>query len=115
MPNIKFSYRYRDSGNYKNFGSVIFDNAGSPLGEPARTEDIDLVELTTLIRSKLIDGEYFYADEWCLPELFTKYIDFRIDPTWHEFEAVELTDEPANAPLDFADFIANLQKVVLKY
>ncbi len=105
MPNIKFSYRYRDSGNYKKFGSVIFDNAGSPLGEPAGTEGVDLVELLSLIRSKLIDGAYFYADEWCLPELFTEYIDFRIDPTWHEFEALELTDEPANTPLALTHFI----------
>ena len=108
MPNIKFSYRYRDSGNYKKFGTVIFDNAGSPLGEPARTErteDIDLIELTSLIRSKLIDGEYFYADEWCLPELFTEYIDFRIDPTWHEFETLELADEPADTPLTLTHFI----------
>lgn len=75
------------------------------MGEPAGTEGVDLVELLSLIRSKLIDGAYFYADEWCLPELFTEYIDFRIDPTWHEFEALELTDEPANTPLALTHFI----------
>jgi hypothetical protein len=90
MPNIKFNYLYRDSGNYKKFGSVIF----------ADPNNIELAEIEKLIRSRLIDELWFYADEWNLPELFTEYLDFRIDPTWHEFESVEYTNGPENAPFD---------------
>jgi hypothetical protein len=59
MPNIKFSYLYRDSGNYKNYRSIIFEN---PAG-------IALSTLNEAIQSKLIDGTWFYAAEWGLPDL----------------------------------------------
>jgi len=83
MPNIKFNYRYRDGANYKRFNSVIFAN---PTG-------IDLSTLEDIIRSKLIDETYFYADEWGLPEIFTETWHFRNDPSWHEFEGVEFTED----------------------
>ncbi|MDB5015400.1 MAG: hypothetical protein JWQ84_232 [Mucilaginibacter sp.] len=79
MPNIKFNYLYRDSANYKKFGYVVFSNHNN----------IELSELESLIRSKLIYETWFYADEWNLPELFLEHCDFRFDPTWHEFESVE--------------------------
>jgi len=85
MPNIKFSYLYRDSGNYKKFTSIIFSNPNN----------IDLSIVEDLIKSKLIWDQWFYADEWKLPEIFPDLCDFRIDPTCHEFENVEYTiDEP---------------------
>jgi hypothetical protein len=90
MPNIKFSYLYRDSGNYKNYGYVVFAN-------PA---NISLCELEKLILSKLIYGEWFYANEWQVPDLFPTSFDPYADPTWHEFENVVYTDEPVN---HFAD------------
>jgi len=95
MPNIKFNYLYRCSGNYKKFISVIFANP----------PDIELSELENLIQSKLIYGECFYAEQWQLPEIFTDIVDFRIDPTWHEFESVEYTDEPEDAAVTLDYFI----------
>jgi hypothetical protein len=80
MPNIKFNYLYRDSSNYKKFKSVIFSNP----------DDVELSELEALIKSKLIDETWFYADQWNLPEIFTDIVDFRIDPTWHEFEVLNI-------------------------
>ena len=100
MPNVKFNYLYRCSGNYKKFTSVIFAN-------PA---NIELSELETLIKSKLIWETWFYAEEWKLPEIFTDIVDFRIDPTWHEFESVEYTDEVPNTSLTFQDFISTIAK-----
>jgi hypothetical protein len=47
MPNIKFSYLYRDGSNYKNFGFVIFNDS----------QNIALPEVGTLIISNLIDGQ----------------------------------------------------------
>jgi len=95
MSNIKFNYLYRDGGNYKTFNSVIFKNDPS----------ISIKELGNLIRSKLIYAEWFYAERWKLPELFTGYFDFKTDPTWHEFESVEHTDEPVNSSIPLKEFI----------
>ncbi|WP_295770086.1 hypothetical protein [uncultured Mucilaginibacter sp.] len=57
MPNIKFSYLYRDGANYKNYSYVVFK------GE--QTFDVD--KLQTLIQSKLISGEFFYATNGTYP------------------------------------------------
>jgi len=100
MPNIQFNYRYRCSGNYKKFVSVVFAN---PNG-------VELPELEKLIQSKLIYGEYFYAAQWQLPEVFTDIVDFRIDPTWHEFEGVAYTDEAAGVSISLDEFIAIVEK-----
>jgi hypothetical protein len=95
MPNIKFKYLYRDSGNYKKFISVIFANPNGIL----------FSDLETLIKSKLIWDTWFYAEEWKLPEIFTDIVDFRIDPTWHEFESIGYTDDAASIDLDLIEFM----------
>ena len=96
MLNIKFNYRYRDSANYKNHDFNIFKN----------DQSITIKELELLIKSKLIDETWFYAEEWKLPELFLSTCDFRLDPTWHEFESVQHTDEVANTSLKLTELIA---------
>jgi hypothetical protein len=101
MPNIKFNYLYRDSANYKKFGFVIFNNPTNR----------GLTELETLIKSKLVGETWFYAHEWKLQELFSSFFDFRVDPTWHEFESVEYTNEPANIDLNLKKFIATIEKL----
>ena len=100
MPNIKFNYLYRCSGNYKKFISVIFSNPN----------EVPVSELEILIKSKLIWDTWFYAEAWQLPEVFTDIVDFRVDPTWHEFECIEYTDEAANATADLENFIAAIKK-----
>ena len=100
MPNIKFNYRYRDAANYKRHGFVIFSNP----------DNIELSEIETLIRAKLIDGEYFYANEWSLQELFLKTFDYSVDPTWHEFESVEYTDDIATQFPSIEGFKSLLEK-----
>jgi len=95
MPNIKFNYLYRDSGNYKKYGFVVFHN-------PDKAE---LADVETFIRSKLIYTEWFYADEWGLPEIFFECIDFRVEPTWHEFESIEYTDDPPTQSLSIKKFM----------
>jgi len=85
MPNIQFNYRYRDSANYKNFGSVIFSNP----------QNLTLEYVTDIIKSKLIDETWFYASKWNLPNLFSEF-NPAIDPSWHEFESVEYTNATVN-------------------
>jgi len=101
MPNIKFNYLYRDSANYKNFNSIIFENDQS-----ASIEDLE-----SLFKSKLIDGEWFYADQWKVAEIFLGTFDFKIDPTWHEFESVEYSNEPANSTFMLAEFVGILSSL----
>ena len=102
MPNIKLNYLYRDSANYKKFGFVIFNNP----------TNVELTDLEMLIKSKLIGETWFYAHEWKLPELFSSFFDFRIDPTWHEFENAEYTDEPVDTAVDLEEFVATIEKLL---
>ena len=57
--NIAFHYLYRDGANYKNFSTIVFNNSIA----------ITIEKLNTLLKLKLIGREYFYADEWGLPDL----------------------------------------------
>lgn len=101
MPNIKFNYLYRDGANYKKFNSIIFENKGY----------ITLEVLEELIKSKLVYGEWFYAGQWKVPEIFPSTFDFNIDPTWHEFESVEYSDELANSTFTMAEFVRILRSL----
>jgi len=98
--NIKLSYLYRDGGNYKNYSSLIFSNPS----------DIDLSELVSLIQSKLIDSTWFYVNEWKIPDLNFGNWDNRFDPSWHEFESVEYTNEQPNTPLNLDELIMEIKK-----
>ena len=98
MPNIQFNHLYRDGGNYKKFHSIIFEN----------DKTISIEELEYLIKSKLIDGG-FYADQWKIPEIFLNSFDYKTDPTWHEFESIEYSDEVANSGLSLAEFAGILK------
>jgi aryl-phospho-beta-D-glucosidase BglC (GH1 family) len=101
MPNIKFNYLYRDVGNYKNFNSTILEN----------DQSISLKDLESLIKSKLIDGEWFYVDQLKLPDLHFGTWDNEIDHTFHEFESVEYTDEPGNAAFALTEFVGILKSL----
>ncbi|QXV65874.1 hypothetical protein INP83_01915 [Mucilaginibacter sp. 21P] len=82
MQNVRFNYLYRDSGNYKIFGYVIFSN----------TLSLSLSYIDKEIRTKLIDDTWFYAEQWGLPTLLDQQISIQ-DPSWHEFESVAITTE----------------------
>lgn len=86
MPNIKFNYLYRDAGNYKTYGSVVFANP----------QNYSLAELENAIRAKLIDGTWFYAHQWDVPDLHTHPWHNELDQTFHEFESLEFTDDGPN-------------------
>jgi len=84
--NIKLNYLYRDGGNYKNYGQVVFANSlNLPLGEIEKRLSIHL-----------IDNEWFVAAAWQLPELFFERSSF-FDLDWHEFQSIEATEAPADS------------------
>ncbi|RFZ93003.1 hypothetical protein D0C36_16595 [Mucilaginibacter conchicola] len=91
MPNIRFNYLYRDGGNYKIFGNIVFKNH----------LNLPLQYIQPQIVSNLIDETWFYAEKWKLPILYCNLsID---DPTWHEFESIEYTK--AKGTTDISEFL----------
>jgi hypothetical protein len=86
MPNIKFSYLYRDAANYKNHGSIIFANP----------EDLSLTEILATITTHLIDGEYFHHQTFNVPPLFFPNHNPELDHDLHEFAGITITDERVN-------------------
>jgi hypothetical protein len=98
VPNLKLNYRYRDAGNFKQFGSVIFSN----------TERLSIGEVTILLLEKLIDNELFIPQEWDLPRLHFHPYDPELDHPYHEFESWEETFEKANDPRDVSFFLGEI-------
>lgn len=99
--NIRLSYLYRDVGNYKLFGQVVFRNP----------ERIALEEIRNIVNAHLIDGEFFEAKKWGVPELqFDKYIP-ELDHTWYEFEGVEVTTHGITAEQSIMDFIDTIENL----
>lgn len=88
--NIELEYVYRDAGNYKNFGTVIFKNLNSCSIEMISKE----------IEEWLIDREFFIAEKIKIPTLY--FTDFayspELDHEWHQFLGLRLTEEQSNDP-----------------
>ena len=101
VQNVQFSYLYRDSGNYKNFGVLIFEN----------TSDITIDDLKNLIKSKLICDTWFYTYQWQLPDLRFPECDYEVNPSWHEFENVEYTDKAINTSKKLAELLYRLHQM----
>ena len=98
--NIEFSYLYRDAGNFKNFGTVVFANKNQT----------SLEELNEMIKQKLIDEMYFDAFNASVPSLFFDDYDEELDHDWHEFECIsEVETMPTDADArDISVFISTL-------
>lgn len=101
--NVKFSYLYRDAGNYKNFGEVVFSN----------DKGLTIQEIQAVIFACLIEERWFVADRWSLPDLHFKEFDWdsELDHEWHEYEMLEETDQAATATEDISAFLLRVQKV----
>ena len=99
MPNIKFNYLYRDGANYKNYSFVIFQNP----------QNITIEDLLDLIKSKLIEEAWFYANQWKLPDLHFGKWNNEFDHTYHEFESIEYTNEALNSESTLAEFINTIR------
>jgi hypothetical protein len=96
--NIQFNYLYRDAGNFKKFGSVVFANP----------DNLSVKEIGEKISENLIDFSYFRPDSIGIPPLFfEKYIE-ALDHSWNEFENVESTMQPATDERTITQFIEKL-------
>lgn len=99
--NLRFEYLYRDAGNYKNWGDLVFSNKNN--------RDSDYLEKQA--RKLLIDGEFFVAEKAAVPDLkFQTHIN-TLDHDWHEFHALTPTIEDTNDPYarDITEFIESLR------
>lgn len=95
--NVKFNYLYRDGGNYKTFGSIIFIN---PTG-------LSINEIEQKLRDKLIDDCFFDPKILQVPAL--KHSNFSYDPeldhNFNEFESIEETVEMATGKRTINEFL----------
>jgi hypothetical protein len=99
--NVRFEYLYRDAGNFKNWGEIVFSNP--------RNINADLV--ASMAEKVLIDQAYFLASKAGVPDLHFEEHDEDLDHDWHEFYAFQATDEAPNDPQgrDVEEFIESLQ------
>lgn len=102
--NARFEYLYRDAGNYKLWGEVIFTNQ----------KNINIDSLESQIKEMLIDGEFFIAGKSGLPKLAFQKHDDELDHDWNEFCFLEETAEPANDVLnrDITEFFESFKQAV---
>lgn len=104
--NIRFEYLYRDAGNYKNWGDVVFSNKN----------DHDAEWLEQKAREVLIDSDFFVAEKARVPTLyFDEHIE-RLDHDWHQFESFMVTSDQTNDPrnrdvLEFLEALEQASKV----
>lgn len=99
--NIKFEYLYRDEGNYKTYGQLVFSNH----------RHVAVETIYKLILSNLIEGSWFDPDVWQIPRFsFHQLNAFGIDDyLWYEFDDIGITDENGNYPLDISDWLQLLK------
>ena len=100
--NIKLEYLYRDAGNFKNYGEVIFSNPNN----------IALDIIASMVEKVLIDNMYFVASKVGLPDLrFAEYIP-HLDHDWHEVDALQPTNDLPNDPghRNIEEFIESLRQ-----
>ena len=86
--NIRFEYLYRDAGNFKRWGEVVFAN-------PRR---MTVEAVAGVVDTVLVDHCYFDASVAGVPDLhFPEHID-ALDHGWHEVhEFVATSDAPNDA------------------
>lgn len=103
--NVEFSYRYRDFGNFKKYGSVVFGNRG---GIPAEEIDQALLRLTG-------NEQVFVASELSIPEMFFTEFPYspKLDWEMHEYCGVSETDAQVDDAegRDIEDLLVQLRGV----
>jgi|SRR5215469_6741309 len=88
MKNLKFSYFYRDAGNYKKFASVTFSNP----------DNLSAESIVGMLRKSFLEGCLFIADQIGVPNcfLYTRGNASSNDHCFHEFERIEATPQGPN-------------------
>jgi hypothetical protein len=97
MQNIKFSYLYRDYGNNKVHGEVIFSNP----------ENLSPEFIAAELKKRFMDEIWFIPSLMKIPHLF--FEDYAYDPEldhpYNEFSGIEGADEKATDGRDVSELI----------
>lgn len=96
-PNLKFEYLYRDGGNYKTWGEIIFEN---PSG-------LNTEEATEKVRKLLISSEFFNPKIAGIERFDSLIFDPELDHEWYEFDQVSETSEEVTSHFSFDQFLKN--------
>lgn len=90
--NIEFQYLYRDWGNFKNFGSLVFENRSR----------LAIDEIRRRVERTMDSDRTFVASRLKMPELFFRDIPFnpQFDHGFHEFFDTLETELTPNDPAD---------------
>lgn len=91
--NILLEYLYRDAGNNKKWGNVVFSNKFN----------LDFFYLEKEIKDSLIDSEFFVAEDVGLPPLLFDHHDTQLDHGWHEYSSI--TKTPKNQKTKIFRFV----------
>ena len=81
--NIRFEYLYRDAGNFKKWGDVVFSNPRGITPEAA----------TKMAEEALIDSNYFAATKAGVPDLHFPDYNEQLDHGLHEMHGFFPTNE----------------------
>jgi hypothetical protein len=95
--NIRLHYLYRDAHNYKQHSSVVFNN---PMNR-------SLESIENEIHKWLIEGQWFEHKNWGVPDLHFQHFNLETDHFWHEYEAIELTND--SSELSIEDFLNRIR------
>lgn len=100
--NVRFEYLYRDAGNFKNWGEVVFSNASN----------FTVDHVTAMAEHFLIERTYFVASKADVPDLHFSEYNEKLDHDWHEVHAFQVTDDAPTDPQqrDVEKFIESLQQ-----
>lgn len=103
MNSIKFNYLYRDGGNFKSWGEVVFSNP----------ENLTVHEIETKLLNAFLPDKQFIASQISISEKFlfangklTKY-----DHCFHEFDCIEICQENSTDVLfrSVTDFLKDIE------
>ena len=101
--NVEFEYQYRDLGNFKNHGSVVFRNHSN----------LAIKELDWILVGLLGEDRTFVASRFGVPEMFFKEFSYDSDLDWemHEYCNVSATALPVSdtRQRDIVDLISQIQ------
>lgn len=94
MSNTKFQYLYRDAGNYKQYGEVVFKGSILPKEEAA-------------LKDALFDGQWFNAKAVGVPERFFEERNDD-DHGMHEFICCTFTTEKPTDKRSISAFVKTM-------
>jgi hypothetical protein len=97
--NVRLTYLYRDAGNFKNWGEVVFANP----------RNFSIAQVDQMIRDALDGDIYLVADHVDLSDLHFEDFKYDLDHGWHELHEVELTDATPTDERSINEFIEVLR------